>query len=404
MTKRINAPAIAMFFFLIGCISSASSEQQAGALAWYQMPEACLQTRWYTYENRGGEKGSGGKDNFGRKGAPVAPIPAGETLVLMDVKGSGTIRRIWSTLHDRSPKAVRSLKIQIYWDGAETPAVNVPWSDFFCHALGQMTAFENACFSSPEGRSFNCFIPMPFKKSAKVLLVNESDEDNYIYYELDCTLGDSHDDNMLYFHSYWRRGNYTQLRKDMDILPEVKGRGRFLGCNIGTRLHPSCQNFWWGEGEVKIYLDGDEQYPTLCGTGTEDYIGTAYGQGVFDNAYQGNQFMSGEGDPKAYGYYRFHIPDPVYFYSDIRVTIQILGGPLYKELLKALDEDSSLRFMKAGKSGEYYTREELDADPGRFEVMERIDDVCATAYWYMDRPENGLPPLVDVTERIKDLP
>ena len=188
----------------------------------------------------------------------------------------------------------------------------------------------------------------------------------------------------------------------MTILSHVQGRGRFLGCNLGVRLHPACTNFWWGEGEVKIYLDGDKEYPTLCGTGTEDYIGSAYGQGLFDNLYQGNHFIAEK--KNANGFYRFHVPDPVFFYEDIRATIQVMGGPSYAAMLKSLDKDPTLRFMKAGDGTQYYTREELEKNPKRAEVMERIDDHCATAYWYMDKPENGLGPIADFDERIKDIP
>ncbi|HNT36035.1 MAG TPA: DUF2961 domain-containing protein, partial [bacterium] len=274
--------------------------------------------------------------------------------------------------------------------------------DFFCHALGHKTAFENACFSSPEGRSFNCFIRMPFRKAARIVLVNESGKDNGVYYEVDATVGDRQDKNTLYCHAHWRRENMTTLRQDMTILPQITGWGRFLGCSLGVRLHPSCTNFWWGEGEVKIYLDGDTQLPTLCGTGTEDYIGTGYGQGLFDHMYSGNPYISKDRD--AYGFYRFHIPDPVYFRESLRVTIQVMGGPSYRQMLEALDKDPSLRFMKAGDGTQYYTREELEAQPDRAEVMERIDDHCATAYWYMNTAENGLPPIAPFEDRIKDIP
>ncbi|MBN1490880.1 MAG: DUF2961 domain-containing protein [Phycisphaerae bacterium] len=372
------------------------------AVPLHKMPAQPLQTRWYTFENVKGEKGAAAKARFGRKGAPATGLAAGERLVLADIEGSGTVRRMWMTLYNRSPKALRGLKIEMYWDGAKTPAVSAPYGDFFCHSLGHMVAFENACFASPEGRSFNCFVPMPFRKSARIVLINESDENNGVYYDIACTLGDSHGDDMLYFHSTWRRENLTELRRDMTILPRVEGRGRFLGCNLGVRLHPSMTNFWWGEGEVKVYLDGDKNNPTLCGTGTEDYIGTGYGQGLFSHQYQGNQYISEKKD--AFGFYRLHIPDPVYFYKDIRVTIQVMGGPSFKAMLDALDKDPSLRFMKAGDGTEYYTREELEKEPHRAEVMERIDDHCATAYWYMDRPENGLGPIADMADRVKDLP
>src|SRR5262249_21757742 len=156
---------------------------------------------------------------------------------------------------------------------------------------------------------------------------------------------------------------------------------------IGMRQNPCCTNFWWGEGEVKVYLDGDADNPTLCGTGTEDYTGSGYGLGVFSHAYQGCQYRSANG--AVFGFYRFHIPDPVYFYQDARVTIQVMGGPGFPQMLAAMDKDPTLRFMKAGKGDEYYTREELEQNPKKSDVMERIDDYCATAYWYMDKPENG---------------
>jgi hypothetical protein len=368
----------------------------------YQMPTNSVETRWFTFENPQGLKGKAGKARFGRKGAPATGIGAGKKLVLAEIQGSGTIRRIWGTLYKRTPEALRGLKIEMYWDGAKTPAVQAPLGDFFCHSLGHMVTFENACFYSPEGRSFNCVIPMPFRESAKIVLINESGEDNGIYYEVDATLGDHHDDSALFFHSYWRRENPTTLRQDMTILPHVEGRGRFLGCNLGIRQNHECTNFWWGEGEVKAYIDGDEEFPTLCGTGTEDYIGDGYGQSYFSCRYSGNQYVSPTKD--AYGFYRLHIPDPVWFHKDIRVTIQDMGGPGYRAMLEDMDKDSSLKFMKAGDGKEYYTREELAAAPQRSNVMERSDDYCATAYWYMDRAESELPEIAPAAERMKDLP
>lgn len=369
----------------------------------YQMPDPPLETRWYTFENPQGKKGAGGTARFGRKGAPSTALPNGKELVLADIKGPGTIRRVWCTLFDHTTtQALRGLVVEMYWDGAKTPAVRAPLGDFFCHSLGHNVPFQNACFSSPEGRSFNCTIPMPFRKSARVLVRNESGKNNGIYYEVDATLGDHHNSDVMYFHSYWRRENPTTLRQDMTILPHVTGRGRFLGCNLGVRQNPACTNFWWGEGEVKIYLDGDKTTPTLCGTGTEDYIGDGYGQDLFTHPFQGNQFVSKAKD--AYGFYRFHIPDPVYFHKDCRVTIQVMGGPGYRAMLDSMDKNPGLKFMKAGKGDEYYRREELQKESNRSDVMERTDDHCATAYWYQDRTEDGLLPLAPYNERVKDLP
>jgi hypothetical protein len=368
----------------------------------YKMPDPSINTRWYTHENPDGLPGGGGKARFGRKGAPLVNVPAGTSLVLADIKQSGTIRRIWMTLSARMNSVqLRGMKIEMYWDGAKNPAVQAPLGDFFCQSLGKMTAFQNAFFSSPQGSSLNCIIPMPFRKSARIILINESKADIPVYYEVDATLGDKHDEQTLYFHAYWRRENPTTLRKDFTILPRIEGKGRFLGCNIGMIQDSLYTNFWWGEGEVKVYLDGDNEFPTLCGTGTEDYIGSGYGQRLFDHQYQGDQYISEKKD--AYSFYRLHVPDPIYFHKEIRVTIQVMGGPGYRQMLEAMDKHPGLKIMKTENGTEYYTREELEANPQRSNVVERVDDYCATAYWYIDKPENSLPPIADVGERLKDL-
>lgn len=386
--------------FAAGCTNCC---QKPAGHELYSMPSGNVQTRWYTYENPEAVKGGGGKANHGRKGAPWVLIPKEAVQVLADIRQPGTIRRIWATLDPvRKPETLRGLQIEMYWDDAPTPAVRAPFGDFFCQVMGQMSSFESAYFSSPEGRSFNCFVPMPFRRSARIQIVNETDHDQPLYYEIDCTLNEKHDNTMLYFHSYWRRENMTKLRRDMTILPKIRGRGRFLGCNIGVRLNPQMENFWWGEGEVKIYLDGDDEYPTLCGTGAEDYVGTGYGQGKYSHRYQGSPYVSSSAG-KAWGFYRFHIPDPVYFYEDIRVTLQVLGGPGFGQMLEVMDQYPELRFIKAGDGTEHYTRQELESNIHGSGIVERTDDYSVTAYWYMDRPSNDLPPIAEYSERIKDL-
>jgi hypothetical protein len=335
-------------------------------------------------------------------------VKAKETFVLADIKDSGTIRRIWITIDKNAdPNVLRGVKLEMFWDGAKTPAVAVPIGDFFCQSFGRMCTLENAFFSSAEGRSFNCYIPMPFKTAARIQAINETDLDLIFFYEVDCTLGDKHGDEMLYFHSSWRRENPTTLRRDMTILPKMEGAGRFLGCNLGIRQNPAFTKFWWGEGEVKIYLDGDDEFPTLCGTGSEDYIGTGWGQGRFINQYQGNQFMSDKGSgifKDFYGFYRFHAPDPVYFHKDIRVTIQCIAGAGTKGILQAIKEFPSQKYMKTGDGSQDFTIEELEKANDYFILLERQDDYCATAYWYLDKPENNLAALQPLAERINDLP
>src|SRR5690349_6688598 len=205
----------------------------------------------------------------------------------MNYSGAGTIRRIWITVSRRTQATLRAIRLEMYWDGVSTPAVSAPLGDFFGVGLGRKTPFENALFSDPEGRSFTSYIPMPFRKGARVLLINESKSSIHLFYDIDFLQVKEQKPGVLYFHTYWSRKSVSKLGEDFEILPYVKGKGRYLGMNMGIITDPSYQNSWWGEGEVKIFLDGDEELPTLNGTGTEDYIGTGWGQGKFAHLYQG---------------------------------------------------------------------------------------------------------------------
>ncbi|HEV2859762.1 MAG TPA: glycoside hydrolase family 172 protein [Pyrinomonadaceae bacterium] len=360
----------------------------------YEMPEG-VETRWASGENPTGEKGRGGQANGGRKGSPTVPIKAGESRVLAEAKGtSGTVRRIWMTFPDRSPRMLRSLRIDIYWDGSKTPAVSAPLGDFFGVGLGRMVTFQSALFSNPEGRSFNCFIPMPFKTGMRIVMTNESREDlGELFYDVDYTVGDRHDARTLYFHAHYRRENPTTLQRDYEILPRVEGRGRYLGTNVGVIVNQKeFFNTWWGEGEIKIYLDGDRELPTLVGTGTEDYVGTAWGQGQYAHLYQGSP-VADEGANR-WCFYRYHVPDPVYFYRDVRVTMQQIGY---------LADHSRGGLVREGRklyrAGPGLVEKDIRTD-GKFE---RADDWSSCAYFYLDRPENNLPRLDPVEKRTEGL-
>jgi hypothetical protein len=366
----------------------------APAQTLYELPEG-VETRWASPENPTGAKGAGGQANGGRKGAPTIAIKAGTSAVLAEARNtSGTVRRIWMTIPDRSPRMLRGLRLDIYWDGAARPAVSAPLGDFFGVGLGRMATFESALFSNPEGRSFNSVVPMPFRTGMRIMMTNESGVDlPELFYDINYTLGDRHPPSMLFFHAHWRRENPTTLQRDYEILPRVEGRGRYLGTNIGvTTDRRTYFNTWWGEGEIKIYLDGDRELPTLVGTGTEDYVGTAWGQGQYANLYQGSP-IADEGAGQ-WSFYRYHIPDPVYFRRDLRVTMQQIGyladhsrGGLVRE---------GRRLYRAGPG-----RVEFDiTKDGKFE---RADDWSSCAYFYLDRPENNLPPLAPVEQRLRGL-
>lgn len=360
----------------------------------YEMPQG-VQPRWASGENPTGAKGKGGQANGGRKGAPTIAIKAGESRILAQANGtSGTVRRIWMTFWDRSPQMLRSLKIEMFWDGATKPAVSAPLGDFFGIGLGQTTVFESALFSNPEGRSFNCVIPMPFRTGMKIVLTNESKNDlPELFYDVDYTIGDRHPANMLYFHAHYRRENPTTMQKDYEILPRVTGRGRYLGANIGVIVNTKEYfNTWWGEGEVKMYLDGDKEFATIVGTGTEDYIGTAWGQGAFAHDFQGSPIA----DEKTmrWSFYRYHIPDPIYFYSDIRITMQQIGYLAPHSRQPIIENKRTLYRAGPGLAPMDTTKD------GKFE---RTDDWSSCVYFYLDKSVNNLPPIDSVEKRIAGL-
>jgi hypothetical protein len=363
----------------------------------YVIPDG-VETRWASPENPQGERGKGASANAGRKGAPAFTLKAGESRTLAEAQGgSGVVRRMWMTLLDRSPKMLRGLRISIYWDGAKTPAVDAPVGDFFGVGLGRVVPFESALFSSPEGRSFNAGVPMPFRKGMRIVLTNETDAvQPRIYYDVDYTLGDRLPPDALYFHAVFRRENPTTMRRDYELLPQVKGRGRYLGVNVGVIVDGRRYGRnWWGEGEVKIYLDGDAELPTLAGTGTEDYIGTGFGQGAYSHQFQGAPLADDE--KQRYAFYRYHVPDPVYFQREIRVTLQQIGfiwsndgtpeNPLQPPIYAAGPGVRELDLKKLPQVN----------------LFERADDYSSCAYFYLDRPENGLAALAPVADRLRNL-
>ena len=287
----------------------------------YQYKES--EPRWISFENHSGKKGIGGLENNGAEGHPFEGMQPGEEKVLCDFEGCGVIRRIWLTISERSTEVLQNLYVRMYWDGADEPQVDVPLGDFFLMGLGQMRPFENSFFSTGEGRSFCCTIPMPFRKHARMILYNALDRGlTHLFYDVDLTL-EPLDDDAMHFCAKFEDIPQNELEKDITVL-ECGGKpGRFLGMNLAVLADTEKYgNLWWGEGEVKIYMDGDAQNPTLVGSGTEDYFGSAWGLGEFINADQGCVSLTGV----AASMYRFHVKDPIFFKNDIRVTIQAIGG------------------------------------------------------------------------------
>ncbi|WPU91466.1 glycoside hydrolase family 172 protein [Mucilaginibacter sabulilitoris] len=375
----------------------------------YTLP-ADADTRWVSFENHTGKKGKGGMENKTAKGHSSEWVNAGKSVTLLDFDGAGVINRIWMTIIDRNPEALRAIHIEMYWDGTSKPAVSAPLGDFFGIGLGRMTAFQSALFTDPEGRSFNCYAPMPFKRHARIVLVNESKQNQLLFYDVNLTKLKKHPRDIAYFHAYWSNSTGRGLGEDFEILPKVNGKGRFLGTNIGVIADKVYGDTWFGEGEVKTYLDGDKDYPTLNGTGTEDYIGSAWNLGPFSQLYQGATVVDKQ--KKQFAFYRYHIPDPIYFHTDCRVTIQQMGGAgrdLIRAIAKAGGKVKPVSVMTANgliKLLDVPSYPDLFDD--KFPADEwvnfyRVDNYSATAYFYLDKPESNLPALPVLAERLKGL-
>jgi len=369
-----------------------------------------IQTRWASFENITAGKGQGARENRGAKGHVFDSIAPGETKVLLDTQGAGEIRRMWFTVSARDPHMLRALRLEMFWDGAWTPAVSVPFGDFFGAILGRPVAFESELFSNPEGRSFNCYIPMPFRKGARITLANESSRPvSHLFYDIDFLLMPQPDNDMLYFHASWRREPRTDLDHDFEILPKVRGEGRFLGAHVGVMVDQNNVG-WWGEGEVKVYLDGDGNLPTLAGTGAEDYIGTGWGLAAYHNHFQG--CLVADSKSGQYGFYRYHIPDPVYFHQDIRMTIQQIGGDRKDRVaalvakgapIRPVSVDDKGRLSKLFESSPPRSLAQDSSPADAWANYQRRDDWSAIALYYLDSPENGLGALAPAAERTAGL-
>jgi len=285
------------------------------------LPLLCdAKSRSISAENPAGEVGGGAKEvpdaanpasrlGTGWKVRPCITLPKTSTTTLAEIEGPGTITHIWITVH---PKAYRDCVLRFFWDGEDMPSVEVPLGDFFAngHRLRyNVTSLPVAV--NPSG-GFNCYWPMPFRESCKITIENQrwSDIEGFFYqisYELRDVAKEA-----AYFHAQWRRSVTDRAKPEHVILDSVKGRGHYVGTFIAwTQL----ANGWWGEGEIKFFMDGDTEYPTICGTGTEDYFGGAWCFGeTYSTAFLGYPLCRKEpGEVPKHGAYRWHVMDPIRF-------------------------------------------------------------------------------------------
>lgn len=369
-----------------------------------------LQSRSVTQENPTGGKGMAGKDRGNgsqRKGAPAfRDVEPGETKVLCDIEGPGMIRHIWITLDEpekRTPEQLRNYIIRMYWDGSEFPSVEAPISDFFGTAHGRISNLMTPYITTPDGRGYNCYFPMPFSKRAKITLQNDTpNELGWIFYQVDYTLGDKVTDDMGRFHASFRRDT-PQTGTDYVLLDTKGTPGVFVGAVVG--IIPQGRG-WWGEGEMKFYLDGDEKYPTICGTGTEDYACSGWGM-VGTSLYTGVNFHIDNNpedkEQKAMGemisFYRFHVFDPIYFHSGLKIELQQLGAGFGKN-----KEEVEAYKAKIGFKG-YHVNPNTDK-PGKVNndwLYDRSDDYCSTVFWYQKLQKDVLPPFPSREERTRGI-
>lgn len=360
--------------------------------------DLALDSRAVTFENPTGERGAGGASHGGRKGAPSRRLEPGERVVLADLRGPGRIRHVWMTFPPGPPEAMRAVWMEAFYDGAAEPSVSVPCLDFFGVPHGRPAPYASSMAAMQEGRGFNAWWPMPFRRALRLELTNASARAIDLYYQLDYTLEPRLSDEAGLLHVAFRRENPTRLREDFVISDGLRGPGRFAGCVIGVR--PLDAGSWYGEGEVKVFRDGDTALPTICGTGLEDYVGSAWGLGAHAAPWQGAPLdlrVPGELLPRFVGMYRWHVPDPIVFARSLRVTLQQIGfvffGEGQEEALAAYERTNP----PAGRGWMQRPRPGVLAAG----IAERRDDVCATSFVYC-REAQAVPRL-DVAAATADL-
>jgi hypothetical protein len=369
MGKRIfiSTPLYSVVVLLLlagaSCQSGAKvSGQKGDVIHEPYLLDTGLVSRSISFENPTGAPSAGGKAasklGAGRKGAPSITLKAGQEVQLCEIEGPGTIRHIWIT-GPRSPESLRSVVIRAWWDGQKHPSIECPLGDFMGFAHGKVMPYFSAVHSLGKNAGMNIWLPMPFTKKAKITLANEGKENVPLFYQVDYTIKDVHPSDVGRLHVLFRRENPTTERQDFELLPKRTGKGRYVGALIGIRNLHTGQ--WWGEGEIKIYLDGDKKSPTIVGTGSEDYVGLSYGMQQTPYLYNGcnlneNNFVS---------MYRWHLPDPIYWQKEARITIQQI----------------------AWQKG----------------LAETQDDWSTATFWYESVPSAPLPALPDVEARTTDI-
>lgn len=365
-----------------------------------------LDCRSISFENPTGGRGAGGRSARGRKGSPYRDVGPGETVTIADLTGPGTIRHLWMTVGPGPPEHLRSIVLEVFYDDLDQPSVSVPMPDFFGCPHGRLVPYHSAVHAVQEGKGLNSYLPLPFAGRIRVTVRNASQRSVPLFYQADYTLEARVDlSTQGFLHASFRRENPTTIGRDFEIASGLRGPGRFLGSVVGIRVLDD--GHWYGEGEVKVYRDGDRDLPTLCGTGLEDYVGSAYGLGPHAAPFGGAPLVLAPPDPASgrlddhaadfVGFYRWHLLDPIMFREELRVTIQQIGNAVFRPGQEAEYE----RFARSvSPAGTGWIERRVDGVLAEG-LYERIDDYCATAFVYVSAPQ-GVP-RVDVAAATADI-
>lgn len=335
----------------------------------YRVSDA--RTRSISPENFTGEKGKGGMATEGTgknasrdlgqgwKVSPSVEIKSKTTFTLAEISGSGAIQHIWMTPTGKWRYSI----LRMYWDDEKEPSVEVPVGDFFCMGWQQYAPLNSLAVTVNPGSAFNCYWTMPFRRKCRITMENIAEESMILYYQIDYTLTDVPDD-AAYFHAQFRRVNPQPYKQVYTVADNIKGKGQYVGTYMAWGVN---SNGWWGEGEMKFFMDGDKEFPTIAGTGLEDYFCGSYNFDVkgkyqeFSTPYTGlHQVIRPDGtyqSQQRFGMYRWHITDPIRFDKDLRITVQALGW----------------------------------RDGGRYLPLK--DDIASTVFWYQTEPHAAFPKL-----------
>ena len=358
-----------------------------------------LDSRAITFENPDGARGAGGRAHGGRKGAPSRQVQPGETVALADIDGPGTVRHLWMTFPPAPPEVMRSVWMEVFYDGRDEPSISVPCLDFFGLPHGRPVPYASALASAHEGRGFNAYFPMPFHRHLRIELTNGAARPIRLYYQIDLTLQRSLPDDTGYLHAAFRRENPTEMGRDFLIVDGLSGPGRLVGCAVGVRVLDA--GLWYGEGEVKVFRDGDRDLPTICGTGLEDYVGTAWGMGPHHALFAGAPLEvrspDGAALPDFVGFYRWHLADPIMFERELRVTIQQIGMAVFGEE----DDDAFAEFAADHPAAGAGWNENPGPGVRAMGIHERVDDYCATAFLACLEPQSV--PRLDLAAAVADI-